>query len=268
MIIRVPYCLFSDSSREPEVHGVADHGVAHDRVRPDVAGDHRPGVDADADVELGPPLAPPLRVQLAERRRSSRAPPRPRGRRARGSSSGAPNSAITMSPTNLSSVPLCANTMSTMRVKYSFSMPTISSGCAALGHGREAADVGEEHRHLAALAAEPRQRRVRHQLVVDVLRDVLAEQLLHLPLLAPFDEVLVARRRRTARATRRAPAATGSASSRRRTAASPTHEQAATKTRRRRRRPPRRAAASPTRPIGERRGERPSRRGRRRPPRG
>ena len=79
-----------------------------------------------------------------------------------------------------------------MRVKYSFSMPTISSGCAPLGDRREAADVREEHGHLAPLAAEPRQRRVRDQLLVDVLRHVLAEELLHLPLLAALDEVLVA----------------------------------------------------------------------------
>ena len=193
MIIRVPYCLFSDSSRDAEVHGVADHRVAHDRLGPDVAGDHRPGVDADADVEVGePPLGLPPRVQLAAARRSSRAPPPPRGRRGRGSSSGAPNSAITMSPTNLSSVPLCRKTISTIRVKYSFSMPTISSGWPRLGDRREAADVREEHGHLAPLPAEPRQLGIRDQLLVDVLRHVLAEQLLHLPLLAPFDEILVA----------------------------------------------------------------------------
>src|SRR3954469_16205769 len=34
-----------------QVDRVANHRVAHDRVRPDVAGNHRPRVDADADVE-------------------------------------------------------------------------------------------------------------------------------------------------------------------------------------------------------------------------
>ena len=97
-----------------------------------------------------------------------------------------------MSPTNLSSVPLCVKTMSTMRVKYSFSMRTISSGSPFSDTRREAADVGEQHRHLPALAAEPRQLGIRDQLLVDVLRHVLAEQPLHLPLLAAFDEVLIA----------------------------------------------------------------------------
>ena len=64
-------------------------------------------------------------------------------------------------------------------------------GLPALGDRRKAADVREEHGHLAARAAEPCAARVGHQLVVDVLRDVLAEQPLHLPLLAAFDEVLI-----------------------------------------------------------------------------
>ena len=58
-----------------EVHRVADDGVAHDRVRSDVAGDHRPGIDADADVERRqtpfrfPSLVQPLElVDHVERR--------------------------------------------------------------------------------------------------------------------------------------------------------------------------------------------------------
>ena len=68
----------------------------------------------------------------------------------------------------------------------------MSSGCALLGDGRESADVGEEHRHLAALPAKPRELGIGDELLVDVLGDVLAEQLLHLPLLAPLEEVLIA----------------------------------------------------------------------------
>ena len=44
------------------------------------------------------------------------------------SSSGALKSAITMSPTNLSTVPLWRNTISTIREKYSFNCRTSSSG--------------------------------------------------------------------------------------------------------------------------------------------
>src|SRR4029078_8831628 len=45
----------------PQVHVVADHRVAHDRRRPDIAGDHVAGIDADANIALGHPRArPPL----------------------------------------------------------------------------------------------------------------------------------------------------------------------------------------------------------------
>ena len=36
-----------------EVHGIPDDRIAHDRFGADVAGNHRPGIDADADVQLG-----------------------------------------------------------------------------------------------------------------------------------------------------------------------------------------------------------------------
>ena len=108
-----------------------------------------------------------------------------------GSSSGAPNSAITMSPTNLSTVPLCRKTISTIREKYSFSWATSRFRVALLGDRGEAADVGEQHRHVAALAPELGQLGVRDELVVDVLRHVSAEQSLHFPLLAILDEILI-----------------------------------------------------------------------------
>src|SRR4030095_5319840 len=50
-----------------EIDGIADHGVAHDRLRADVAGDHVAGVDADADIEPGLALARPLLVHLVQR---------------------------------------------------------------------------------------------------------------------------------------------------------------------------------------------------------
>ena len=36
-----PVLLVQRFEPRPEVHGVADHRVAHDRVRADIAGDHR-----------------------------------------------------------------------------------------------------------------------------------------------------------------------------------------------------------------------------------
>src|SRR5690349_11124648 len=50
-----------------EVHGVANHGVAHDRLAPDIARDHRPRVDPDADIESREaPLSLPALIQTAE----------------------------------------------------------------------------------------------------------------------------------------------------------------------------------------------------------
>src|SRR5258705_5936194 len=47
-----------------QIHGVADHRIAHDRLASDVSGDHRAGIDADADAELGvASLRLPPRVQ-------------------------------------------------------------------------------------------------------------------------------------------------------------------------------------------------------------
>ena len=64
-------------------------------------------------------------------------------------------------------------------------------GLAALGDGGEAADVGEQHGHMAAIAAEARVLRVVHELLVDVLRDVAREETLHATLLAAFHRVLI-----------------------------------------------------------------------------
>ena len=50
-----------------EVHRVADHGVVEAGRRAHVADDHRPGVDADADADLGQSHGPPLLLQLVER---------------------------------------------------------------------------------------------------------------------------------------------------------------------------------------------------------
>ena len=62
-------------------------------------------------------------------------------------------------------------------------------GVAFLGDGGESADVREQHRHLAPLAAELRELGMFDQLVIDVARDVSAEQRLQTPLLASFDEI-------------------------------------------------------------------------------
>ena len=77
-----------------------------------------------------------------------------------------------------------------MREKYSFSWRDDVFGRALLGERGEAAHVGEQHGHVPPRAAERRPRRIRQQLVVDVLRHVAREQLLDLALLAAFDDVL------------------------------------------------------------------------------
>src|SRR6266545_520416 len=52
-----------------QIHGVTNHGVAHDRLAPDIAGDHRTRVDPDADVQpRKSPFGLPPRVQTPELR--------------------------------------------------------------------------------------------------------------------------------------------------------------------------------------------------------
>ena len=55
--------------------------------------------------------------------------------------------------------------------------------------GREAANVREQHRHVAPLAAQPDERGIRHQLLDDVVRHVPSEQPPDVTLLAVLDEV-------------------------------------------------------------------------------
>ena len=69
-------------------------------------------------------------------------------------------------------------------------LPDDVFGRALLGQRREAAHVGEEHRHVRAARRRAPRATVWPQLLVDVLRHVAREQPLDLPLLAPFDEVL------------------------------------------------------------------------------
>ena len=66
-------------------------------------------------------------------------------------------------------------------------------GVSLLGHRGESADVGEQNRHLPALAPQLRPVGMCHQLRVDVPRHVSAEQLLDLPLFLVLDEVPVGR---------------------------------------------------------------------------
>ncbi len=96
-----------------------------------------------------------------------------------------------MSPTNLSTVPPFRKTMSTMRVKYSFSCRTSSSGFPFSVMRGKTAQVREEHRHLAPRAAELGELGLRHQLLVDVAGDVAAEQPADFPLLGILDEVAI-----------------------------------------------------------------------------
>ena len=95
-----------------------------------------------------------------------------------------------MSPTNLSTVPRCCEHHGDHAREQLIQLGDDVFRRALFRHRREAANVGEQHRHVAARAAERGERRIRDELLVDVLRDVAREQLLDLALLAPFDEVL------------------------------------------------------------------------------
>ena len=66
-------------------------------------------------------------------------------------------------------------------------------GIALLGDGGKTAQVREEHRHLAAPAAELGEPGIRHQLLVDVPGNVSTEEPADFPLLGVLDEVAVGR---------------------------------------------------------------------------
>ena len=70
-------------------------------------------------------------------------------------------------------------------------LPDDGLGFSLFGDVREPADVGEEHRHLAADAAELGPFGMREQFSVDVLRHVSAEQFPDFSFLAILDEILI-----------------------------------------------------------------------------
>ena len=75
------------------------------------------------------------------------------------------SSAMIMSPTNLSIVPSCSQTRwAPWQRSPMIELRDNRFGLAALGDGSEAADVGEQHGHVAAIAAESRVLRVVHEL--------------------------------------------------------------------------------------------------------
>ena len=65
-----------------------------------------------------------------------------------------PNTTSMASPMNLSTKPPHARTHSVMIEKYWFSVATTSPGAMPLGDGGEAAQIGEQHRGAAHLAAQ------------------------------------------------------------------------------------------------------------------
>ena len=147
--------------------------------------------------------------------RSWPGPPGPRDRRDRDRRAAREKSAMIISPTNLSTVPLFVNTIGTMVEKYSIQLADDRFGFAAFGHRGETADVGKENRHVSARSAETSIDGARHQLIVHILRDVARKEPSDAPLLAAFDKVPDRRRRRTSpapslsRARRAAPTRLG-----------------------------------------------------------
>ncbi len=173
-----------------EVHRVTDDGVAHDRVRPDVAGNHRSAVDADADIELRLPVRLPARVE-----------PRQVGHHVErrlhrvigvvGVVEGRTEQRHHHVADELIERSLVQEHDVDHAREILVQRPDDDLRLALLGEGGESAHIREKHGHLATLTAEPRPCRVGHQLTVDVLRHVATEELRDLALLTPLDEVLV-----------------------------------------------------------------------------
>ena len=117
-----------------------------------------------------PPLGRPLARSGRRARPPSPAPSAPRGRRGRGRRAARRTAPSPCRRRTCRACPRCSNTTVDHPREVLVQLRDDVLGLPLLGEGREAADVGEEHRHLAPRAAEPRARRVGHQLVVDVLR--------------------------------------------------------------------------------------------------
>ena len=122
------------------------------RSEPMLTGERLAVIEPDADLETRAAPRAPARVES-----SSAAHHVERGLdRAVGVVAaliGAPHCAITASPMNLSSVPPCRNTQSTISVKNSVSSVAVSSGVMRAASAREVADVANSTAIVRSLAA-------------------------------------------------------------------------------------------------------------------
>ena len=140
-----------------EVHGVADERVLEPLLRPEQRGRDLAGRQADAEPERRQAVGPPRARSPRPGARASRTPPRNASSAWSSCGNGAPNTAITASPTNCITVPPSSRIAWFISARCSLSCAGERGRVGALGDARVAADVGHEHGDHRA----PRSRRSR-----------------------------------------------------------------------------------------------------------
>jgi hypothetical protein len=138
-----------------EIYRVADHGRVGFFLRTDVASEDIVMIDANADPERRDPFRFPFRVGgLKFVPHGERGPRTGFGVFRNASAPHVPQTAMTASPINLSSVPSFSKTAAVMRLKYSLSCLTSASG-SALSVGVVKPTMSEKGRQLLFRPAIP-----------------------------------------------------------------------------------------------------------------
>ena len=180
-----PILLGDTLETRAEVHRVAHHGVGHAEFRAHVADAHAPAVDADADLHLGPAARGKFPVQLRQRGLHVERGLHRAGSMIREIHRCVPERHDGVADVFVDGAPVVLDDTRHARqigIQH-FGEFGWRQFFREIG---EAADVGEQHRHLARLPFHRVVRRIAAHLVGEFRRHILAEQ--------PGDLTLAARR--------------------------------------------------------------------------
>ncbi len=124
-----------------QVHGVADHGQHHSVDAADQSDAHGAGVDPDAHAQLLRSQSPPFFVVVAQRAQHGQAGPHPVGRRLEDSED--------LVAADVLHQPVATDDGQFDRAQEAHRQVARLGDVHVLEHGRVAADVADEHGHLA-----------------------------------------------------------------------------------------------------------------------
>ena len=141
-----------------QVHGVADDRVLEPLVAPEQRGRDLAGRQPDAEPERLEPFGLPRRVRPRPDARASRPRPRRPARAWSSCGNGAPNTAITASPTYCITVPPWSRIAAFISARCVLSWPASTVGSRPLGDARVAAHVGHQHGDVEPLGPPDRVR--------------------------------------------------------------------------------------------------------------